>query len=169
MVLGLETEGEVAEAVGKMVGLLGGEGGEGEGAQIDGVLLQQMAPAGTETIIGITRVPRVGPMVMFGLGGIYVEALRDVVLRLCPLENIDADEMIREVKLSALLEGIRGQAPRDRDGIAEVLLRMSQLAMRQPHVAEMDINPLLAMESGVVAVDARIQLSPEIDDTASGG
>jgi acetyl coenzyme A synthetase (ADP forming)-like protein len=179
VVLGLESEGAVAAAVGQMVGLVGDEGGEvGEGGegdqggegdrQIDGVLLQQMAPSGTETIVGITRVPRVGPMVMFGLGGIYVEALRDVVLRLCPLENIDADEMIREVKLSSLLEGIRGQPARDRDAIAEVLLRMSQLAVRHPHVAEMDINPLLAMENGVFAVDARIQLSSEIDDTTSG-
>lgn len=132
---------------------------------IDGVLLQQMAPTGTETIVGITRVPRVGPMVMFGLGGIYVEALRDVVLRLCPLEDIDADEMIREVKLSSLLEGIRGQAARDRTAIADVVLRMSQLAMRHPRVAEMDINPLLALENGVLAVDARVQLSSDGDET----
>ncbi|UCD23239.1 MAG: acetate--CoA ligase family protein [Gemmatimonadota bacterium] len=178
VVLGLESEQEVAEAVSRMVTELGGEEGEGgegdsrppspshsrDSRVIDGVLLQQMAPSGTETIVGITRVPRVGPMVMFGLGGIYVEALRDVVLRLCPLEDIDADEMIREVKLSALLEGIRGQAARDRTAIAEVVLRMSQLAMRHPRVAEMDINPLLAMEDGVLAVDARVQLSAEGND-----
>jgi acetyl coenzyme A synthetase (ADP forming)-like protein len=163
VVLGLESGEEVAEAVVKMVGAEGAVGAVG--AQIEGVLLQQMAPTGTETIVGITRVPRVGPMVMFGLGGIYVEALRDVVLRLCPLEDIDADEMIREVKLSSLLEGIRGQAARDRTAIADVVLRMSQLAMRHPRVAEMDINPLLALENGVLAVDARVQLSSDGDDT----
>ena len=155
-----------------MVQDLGVEAGRPSGdpgrRTLDGVLLQQMAPSGTETIIGITRIPRVGPLVMFGLGGIYVEALRDVVLRLCPLDDIDADQMIREVRLSSLLGGLRGQAPRDRRAIAEVVSRMSQLAVRHPRVAEMDINPLLALEHGVVAVDARIQLSPESDDDTSG-
>jgi acetyl coenzyme A synthetase (ADP forming)-like protein len=172
VVLGLESEDEVARAVVKMVQDLGVEAGRPSGdpgrRTLDGVLLQQMAPSGTETIIGITRIPRVGPLVMFGLGGIYVEALRDVVLRLCPLDDIDADQMIREVRLSSLLGGLRGQAPRDRRAIAEVVSRMSQLAVRHPRVAEMDINPLLALEHGVVAVDARIQLSPESDDDTSG-
>lgn len=100
-------------------------------------------------------------MVMFGLGGIYVEVLRDVVLRLSPLEDTDAKEMIREVKLSRLLEGIRGQPASDLDAIAEVVLRTSQLATRHPKIAEMDINPLIALGQGVVAVDARIQLSAQ--------
>jgi len=175
VVLGLESEDEVSQAVTDMVQELGLQAGRPPGPpgsrdrrSIDGVLLQQMAPPGTETIVGITRIPRVGPLVMFGLGGIYVEALRDVALRLCPLDDIDADQMMREVRLSSLLGGIRGQAPRDRRAIAEVVLRMSQLAMRHPHVAEMDINPLVALEGGVVAVDARIQLSPEIDESTGG-
>ncbi|UCG87198.1 MAG: acetate--CoA ligase family protein [Gemmatimonadota bacterium] len=174
VVLGLESEDEVARAVAGMVHELGLGAGRARGPSgklgrrdLDGVLLQQMAPSGTETIVGITRIHRVGPMVMFGLGGIYVEALRDVALRLCPLDDIDADQMIREVRLSSLLGGIRGQAPRDRGAIEEVVLRMSQLAMRHPRMAEMDINPLLALEQGVVAVDARIQLSPEIEEAAS--
>jgi acyl-CoA synthetase (NDP forming) len=109
-------------------------------------------------------------MVMFGLGGIYVEALRDVVLRLCPLRDTDADEMIRQVKLFELLKGIRGQAPRDLSAIADMVLRVSQLAMRHPRVVEMDINPLLALETGVVAVDARVQLvsDPDQDQTPTG-
>jgi len=156
VVLGLKSKEDVAQATAKMLGRLGTEARD-----IDGVLLQQMAPPGTETIVGITRVPRVGPMVMFGLGGIYVEVLRDVVLRLSPLEDTDAKEMIREVKLSRLLEGIRGQPASDLDAIAEVVLRTSQLAMRHPKIAEMDINPLIALERGVVAVDARIQLSAQ--------
>jgi acetyl coenzyme A synthetase (ADP forming)-like protein len=155
VVLGLESE-EVEQAAAEMLGRLGTQA-----QTIDGVLLQQMAPSGTETIVGITRVPRVGPMVMFGLGGIYVEVLRDVVLRLSPLEDTDAKEMIGEVKLSRLLEGIRGQPASDLDAIAEVVLRTSQLAMRHPRIAEMDINPLIALERGVVAVDARIQLSEQ--------
>jgi len=154
--LGLKSKEDVAQATAKMLGRLGTEARD-----IDGVLLQQMAPPGTETIVGITRVPRVGPMVMFGLGGIYVEVLRDVVLRLSPLEDTDAKEMIREVKLSRLLEGIRGQPASDLDAIAEVVLRTSQLATRHPKIAEMDINPLIALGQGVVAVDARIQLSAQ--------
>ena len=87
-----------------------------------------------------------------------LEALRDVVLRLCPLLDTDADEMIHEVKLFELLKGIRGQAPRDLTAIADVVLRVSQLAVRHPRIAEMDINQLLALEAGVVAVDGRMQL-----------
>jgi acetyltransferase len=137
VILGLESKTEVSQAVDEMLGRLGKTGEE-----IEGVLLQQMAPHGTETIVGITRVPRVG-----------------LVLRLSPLEDTDAHEMIREVKLSKLLEGIRGQPASDLEAIAEVVLRTSQLATRHPRIAEMDINPLLALERGVLAVDARIQLS----------
>lgn len=162
VVLDLETRGDVEQAVTTMLQKLGTAGNGG--TRIDGVLLQRMAPAGTETIVGLTRVPKVGPMVMFGLGGIYVEALRDVVLRLCPLRDTDADEMIREVKLFELLRGVRGQAPRDLSALAGVLLRVSQLAVRHPRIAEMDINPLLALESGVVAVDARIQLAEAVPE-----
>ena len=124
--------------------------------QVDGILVQQMASPGRETIVGLTRMPQVGPMVMFGLGGIYVEVLRDVVLRLCPLLDRDADEMIREVRMYRLLEGVRGEPPRDLAALAETLLRVSQLAERHPRIQEMDINPLLALDRGAVAVDARI-------------
>ena len=127
--------------------------------RIDGILIQRMAPAGRETIVGLTRMPRVGPMVMFGLGGVYVEVLRDVVLRLSPLRDVDAHEMIRQVTSYRLLEGIRGEPPRDLQALADVLLRLSQLGQRHPRIAEMDINPLLALEHGVVAVDARIQVA----------
>jgi acetyl coenzyme A synthetase (ADP forming)-like protein len=191
VVLDLETREQVEEAVQAIVTRLGGTsegrnvGKAGEdsiavppfrrsdpeepGAVLDGVLLQKMAPSGTETIVGLTRVPKVGPMVMFGLGGIYVEALRDVVLRLCPLRDTDADEMIRQVKLFELLKGVRGQAPRDLAAIADVVLRVSQLAMRHPHMAEMDINPLLALETGVMAVDARVQLSSNSEREEKSG
>ncbi len=127
--------------------------------QVDGILIQAMAQPGTETIVGITRVPRVGPMVMFGLGGIYVEVMRDVVLRLCPLEDRDAEEMMREVKMVKLLDGVRGQPASDLAALGDVILRMSQLALRHPAIAEMDINPLFAYSRGAVAVDARIQVS----------
>jgi acetyltransferase len=126
--------------------------------KIEGVLIEQMAQAGRETIVGVTRVPRVGPMVMFGLGGIYVEVVKDVVLRLCPLRDSDADEMVRGVKMYRLLEGVRGEPPRDLDALKEVILRVAQLAERHPRIAELDINPLLSLDEGAIAVDARIQL-----------
>ena len=101
----------------------------------------------------------------FGLGGIYVEVLRDVVLRLCPLLDRDADEMIREVRMHKLLEGVRGEGPRDLAALAETLLRISQLAERHPRIQEMDINPLLAHERGAVAVDARIAVAKSEERT----
>jgi acetyltransferase len=131
---------------------------DGESPQIDGILVQQMAPSGRETIVGLTRIPSIGPMVMFGLGGVYVEVLRDVVLRLCPLLDTDADAMIREVKLYKLLEGIRGEPPRDRAALAEAILRIGQLAERHERITEMDINPLLSFENGMMAIDARVGL-----------
>jgi acetyltransferase len=95
---------------------------------------------------------------MFGLGGVYVEVLRDVVLRLAPLRDGDARTMIREVRMYPLLEGVRGESRRDIGAVEEVLLRASQLALRHPRIVEMDINPLFALERGVVAVDARFRV-----------
>jgi len=132
---------------------------ENEPPRIDGLLLQRMAPKGQEIIIGLNRVPGVGPMVLFGLGGIYVEALADVALRLCPITDVDADQMIRDVKMIKLLEGFRGAPPHDLGALVDTLLRVSQLATRHPEIAEMDINPLISLEDGAVAVDARIQLT----------
>jgi acetyl coenzyme A synthetase (ADP forming)-like protein len=126
---------------------------------IEGLLLQAMATGGTETIVGLTRVPRVGALVMFGLGGIYVEVMRDVVLRLAPLVDTDAAQMIHEVKMFPLLAGARGSAPRDLEALADTVLRISQLAERHPRIVEMDINPLVALPRGVMAVDGRIQLA----------
>jgi len=123
-----------------------------------GLLVQSMAPEGREIIIGLTRVPRVGAMVMFGLGGVYVEVLRDVQFRLAPLFDVDARRMIDDVRMSGLLGSVRGQQARDRKALEETLLRVSQLAMRHPRISEMDINPLIALAQGVVAVDARFQV-----------
>ena len=129
--------------------------------RIDGIMVQQMARGDLETIVGLTRAPRVGALIMFGMGGIYVEALHDVVLRLAPLHDVDAEEMIREVKLFRLLEGVRGQAPRDLDALEEAILRVSQLAARHPRIEEMDINPLISLEQGAMAIDARVQVTAE--------
>ena len=117
-----------------------------------------MAPPATETIVGLTRIPKVGPLVMFGLGGVYVEVLRDVQFRLAPLFDVDARRMIRDIRMYGLLTGVRGEPPRDLAALEDVLLRVSQLAVRHPRIAEMDINPLLSLAEGAVAVDARFQV-----------
>jgi acetyl coenzyme A synthetase (ADP forming)-like protein len=155
VVLGLESRASVERAVREMVKRVDKIDPV---PRIAGVLLQQMSTGGTETIVGLTRLPRVGALVMFGLGGIYVEVMRDVVLRLTPLLDTDADTMIRDVKMFRLLEGARGEAPRDLAALAETILRIGQLADRHPRIAELDINPLIAMEKGAMAIDARIRV-----------
>jgi acetyl coenzyme A synthetase (ADP forming)-like protein len=159
VVLHLEDDAEVRGALDEMFASVRRQGDAGRGPTIDGVLVQRMAPRGRETIVGLTGVPSVGTLVMFGLGGVYVEVLRDVVLRLCPLRDTDAQEMIREVKMHRLLEAVRGEPPRDRAALGEAILRVAQLGARHPEIAEMDINPLIALERGAVAVDVRVQLS----------
>jgi acetyl coenzyme A synthetase (ADP forming)-like protein len=163
VVLGLESEEAVGRAVRSVVRKVAPASGEAR-SQIDGILVQRMAPKGRETIVGLTRMPRVGPLVMFGLGGVYVEVLRDVALRLSPLRDVDAEEMLREVRTYRLLEGVRGEPPRDLAALTSALLRVSQLAQRHPRIAELDINPLLALEDGAVAVDARVQLEANEGD-----
>lgn len=156
VVLDLEDEDAVRRAAREMLGQERQERRTGEDGR--GLLVQQMAPPGRETIVGLTRMPGVGAMVMFGLGGVYVEVLRDVVLRLAPLLDSDAAHMVRAVRTAQLLEGIRGEPARDLAALEDALLRVSQLAERHPRIAEMDVNPLLALERGAVALDARVQL-----------
>ncbi len=125
-------------------------------ARIDGVLLQNHVTGGTETIIGIHRDPKFGPLLMFGLGGIYVEAYRDVSFRLAPIRELSAIIMIRQIRGGKILEGFRGQPPADTKAVADCIERLSQLAMELPDVQELDVNPLVVFEHGCKALDARI-------------
>jgi acetyltransferase len=129
-------------------------------ARILGVMVQEMISQGREVILGITRDLQFGPMIMFGLGGIYVEVLKDIAFRIAPLSVEDADTMIREIQSFPLLRGVRGEAPADIEGIRDALLRLSQMAMDFPEIIEADINPLLVCPEGhgAVAVDARITI-----------
>jgi acetyl coenzyme A synthetase (ADP forming)-like protein len=133
-------------------------------ATIAGVLVQHMAmvEGGRETIAGIARDRDFGPLVMFGLGGIYVEAWRDVVFRIAPIDERQAASMLDQLRGAAALREIRGQAAVDRAALVEVLRRLSQLAVDFPEIAELDINPLIAHAGGVVAVDARVALGPPV-------
>ena len=126
------------------------------GARVEGVLVQRMLSGGREVILGGKRDPSFGPVVMFGLGGVYVEVFEDVTLRLAPLTRQDAEEMIAEARGSRLLRGVRGQTPVDVSAVVEALLGLSRLLVECPEVAEIDVNPLLVFERGVMAVDARV-------------
>ncbi len=131
------------------------------GARIWGCLVQKMVPPGREVLIGMSRDPQFGPLVAFGLGGIYVEALKDVVFRVAPFGPEDAAEMIREIRSYPLLEGIRGEPPADHAALVDALCRVSQLVTDFPEIAELDINPLVVYEEGrgAVALDMRLVLS----------
>jgi acetate---CoA ligase (ADP-forming) len=113
-----------------------------------------------ETLAGISRDPGgFGPLVMFGLGGIFVEALRDVVFRIAPIDDGQAMEMIRGIRGAAMLDAIRGFPPADRHALAHTVARLSQLAADFPRILEIDINPLMALPHDAVAADARIRIS----------
>jgi acetyltransferase len=128
--------------------------------EIWGVLIQKMLEPGKEIILGMTRDPRFGPLLMFGLGGIYTEALRDVAFRLAPLRENVAAEMVKGIRSHRLLEGVRGEPPSDLPALAECLLRLSQLVTAHPAIQELDINPLVVYPrgKGAVVADARIIL-----------
>jgi acetate---CoA ligase (ADP-forming) subunit beta len=125
-------------------------------ANILGVSVQQMAKPGTEVIVGMTTDPQFGPVMMFGLGGVMVEVLKDVAFRLVPLEEKDARQMLTDIKGKAILDGVRGNPPADLDALTETILKVSKFVEDHPEVRELDLNPVFAYDKGAVAVDARI-------------
>ncbi len=127
-------------------------------AKIQGVSVQKMARPGVEVIIGMSKDAQFGPVLMFGLGGILVEILKDVSFRIVPLVPRDAREMIKEIKGYPLLEGYRGQEPVDVANLEELILKVSNFVEQNPEVAELDLNPIFAYSDGAVAVDARVIL-----------
>ena len=131
------------------------------GAKLEGVSVQPMAQPGTEVIIGMSTDPQFGPVLMFGLGGIMVEVLKDVAFRIVPLEPRDARQMIREIRGYPVLEGVRGQRPADIATLEAMLLQVSAFAEQHPEIAEIDLNPVLAYPRGALAVDARVVLAGE--------
>ena len=133
-----------------------------KGARIEGFLVEEMAPAGHELVIGGLRDPQFGPLVMVGLGGIFVEILKDVSFRLCPITRIDAVEMLAELKGAAILKGARGSKPAAQEAIIDVLLKVGGenglLMQHAADISEADINPLIVSDNAAVAVDARFIL-----------
>jgi acetyl coenzyme A synthetase (ADP forming)-like protein len=135
----------------------------GRQAEMEGVVVQKMIPGGVEALVGVTQDPSFGPLLMFGLGGTFVELINDVQVRIQPLTDVDAREMVRAIKAYPLLEGWRGSAPADVAAGEEVLLRVSQMVDELGDIAEMDLNPvkLLPRGEGAVVVDCRILARPQ--------
>ncbi len=127
-------------------------------ARVDGVSVQQMACPGIEVIIGMSKDPQFGPVMMFGLGGILVELLKDVSFRIVPLTKRDAAEMVREVKSYPLLEGYRGREGVDVNFLEDLIVKISAFVDKTPDIKELDLNPVIAYKNGAVVADARIIL-----------
>ncbi|MGC9181755.1 acetate--CoA ligase family protein [Thermogladius sp.] len=129
------------------------------GARLTGFLVQKMMPPGVEVIIGATRDQVFGPVIMFGLGGIFVEVLKDVTFRVAPVSYQDAIEMLGEIKASRILEGYRSQPPVDKEAIAGMIVSLSRLMEDNPYIISVDLNPVIAYSRGAVVVDARVIVS----------
>ncbi len=138
------------------------------GAAIDGISVQQMAQSGTEVIVGVTTDPQFGPVMMFGLGGVLVEIMKDVAFRIIPIEPRDARQMVREIQGYRVLEGVRGQPPADIEALEAMILQVSEFVSEHHEIAELDLNPVLAYADGAIAVDARVVLA-EPEAVEAGG
>ena len=128
-------------------------------ADIHGVLVTPMARKGTEVIVGVMRDPIFGPVLMFGLGGIFVEVLEDVAFRAIPLSRHDARSMVEQIKARKILKGVRGEAAVDKEALVDLLLKISSIVEAYPQLMELDLNPVIAYEDGYAVVDARIIVS----------
>jgi acetyltransferase len=157
VVLDLNSENEVKEAFNRIKDRLTELDRAGE---MEGVIIQQMVGEGLETIAGVTQDPTFGPLIMFGLGGIYAELLRDVAMKLHPLTNLDAGELVSSVKMARMFKGYRGQPASDVPALEDMLLRLSALVEDIPQIAELDLNPVKVMPAGqgYCVVDARIMV-----------
>jgi len=159
VLVGLKTPEEVREGYQKILENVKKHKPE---AHIIGVIVQEFAPAGVEVIVGSMKDPQFGPALMFGLGGIFVEILKDVSFRVAPITEYDAREMITEIKGYPLLTGARGKEPCDIDTLVSILLQVSKLVMEHPEISQLDLNPIFSYPKGAKCVDARIILeSPE--------
>ena len=139
------------------------------GASVEGVSVQQMAEPGTEVIIGTTTDAQFGPVMMFGLGGIFVEVMKDVAFRIVPLEPRDAKQIVREIKGYPVLEGIRGQPGADIEALERMILDVSSFVWDHGEIAELDLNPVIAYPDGAVAVDARVVLTEQGEQDEQDG
>jgi acyl-CoA synthetase (NDP forming) len=154
--LHLASLSQVSKAYGEILATVQSRAPE---AVVDGVSVQPVAKPGIEVVAGLTQDRTFGPVIMFGLGGIFVEVLNDVAFRVVPLRPKDARAMIREIRGFPILQGLRGTSPIDLGALEDMLLKLSALAERHPELHEVDLNPVFAYPTGALAVDARILLA----------
>jgi acyl-CoA synthetase (NDP forming) len=153
--IGLQTETEVKKAYDEIMDSVQKKVKD---ASVEGIIVRSHLPQGLECIVGMTKDPQFGPAIMFGLGGVFVELLKDVVFRVLPLTRTDAEYMIRETKGYELLRGIRGQKPKDIPAVVDCLLKTTTMIEENPEILEIDINPLTVFEKGAVILDAIVML-----------
>ena len=153
--LGLMNGTQVGKAYGEIASSIKSEYPE---AKIQGVSVQTMATPGIEVIVGMSKDPQFGPVLMFGLGGILVEVLKDVSFRIVPVTKRDAKEMIKEIKGYPVLEGYRGQQPANISALEDIIVKVSQFVDENPKIKELDLNPIFAYKDKALAVDARVIL-----------
>ncbi len=156
--LGLANAAQVGRAYAEIVAAARQQGPK---VAIHGVSVQKMAKPGVEVIMGMSKDAQFGPVLMFGLGGVFVEVLKDVAFRIVPLVRRDASQMIREIKGYPLLEGYRGQEPANITVLEDLLLKLSDFVDKTPQIKELDLNPIMAYSDGAVAVDARVILEAQ--------
>jgi acetyl coenzyme A synthetase (ADP forming)-like protein len=157
VIMQLESAKAVGQAVDTLVARV-----QALGARLDGILLQREVRGGLEALVGVTTDPTFGPLVVCGLGGVLVELLRDVAFRLTPVSDLDAAEMLAELRSSPLLDGYRGGLPGDRDALIQVIMRISAVVEIAPEIRELDLNPVkvLAPGKGAIVVDSRMRVGP---------
>lgn len=153
--LGLENPEQVEQAYDEILKAIGEKH---PGARVPGVSVQKMAGSGVEVIIGMSKDAQFGPVLMFGLGGVWVEILKDISLRVIPVTRRDVGEMIKEIKGYRMLTGYRGLPPVDEVKLEDMLLAVAEFVMQYPAIKELDLNPVITGTDGAVAVDARIVL-----------
>ncbi|MCC6055650.1 MAG: acetate--CoA ligase family protein [Desulfurococcaceae archaeon] len=153
--LGLKSKEEVLQAIKEMQRNISIKA---QGAKILGYIMYHMAPPGTEVIVGGTRDPVFGAVIMFGLGGIFVEVLKDVSFRVAPITVDEALEMINEIRCKRILEGYRGQQGVNKKALADIIVKISQLMLEIEEIDSIDLNPVIAYPSGAVVVDVRVIL-----------
>jgi acyl-CoA synthetase (NDP forming) len=151
--LNLQTQGEVAEAYDAILQSVREKYPQ---ASIQGVSVQKMARPGVEVVIGMYEDKQFGPVLMFGLGGVLIEIMKDISFKLTPMTRQDASDMIKEIKGYDLLKGFRGSEPVDTDYLEEMILKVAQLVEQNPQIKELDLNPVFAYRDEAIAVDARI-------------
>jgi acetate---CoA ligase (ADP-forming) len=161
VLLDLRTPEAVREGWRRLEAAVSQQAGGAEAAEFRGVLVTPFHGSGREMVLGMSLDPTFGPLLMFGLGGIYVETFRDVAFRIPPVTELEAHEMMREIRSFPLLEGVRGEAPVSLSSVAEAIQRLSQLVLDHDRIASIDMNPFLATPDGCMALDARIELAGE--------